>query len=621
MGWIQELYETYENSKELVGLVDETGNVLLPIGHSTQNAQVEVAINLDGEFQEAGKIEDKGRAVTIIPVTEDSGTRSSGIAPHPLCDKLCYVAGDFADHSNKKKAAEYYEAYIQQLARWCETEDCHQYVTAVYGYLRKKTLIADLVEKGILSLDEKGIIQDKDKIQGIIPSECFIRFRIQDFDAPLGGELWNNRDVYESYVNYYLSTLNKRDIDYVTGEILPCTDKHPSKIRNSADKAKLISANDESGFTYRGRFKNKWEALSVGYVQSQEAHNALRWLLDRQGFRRFGTAIIAWNVEGKQVPKLLSDTEEIAGVISGDAGFSYALELRKAILGLYGDLNNKNSHMVIMAMDAATTGRLSLTYYQSTNGSDFLERLAFWHSSCAWKLGYKKDNMDQYFTFIGAPRPEDMILAAYGVERNGIVSVDDKLMKASLERLLPCILNKHPLPRDMVRAAIFNASRPLAYSRSNRRKYLEITCAMISKQHIDESQDEKEEAKMALERDNKKGDYLYGRLLAVAHAMESITFAPGENRETNATRYTNMFAKRPFKTWQIIWEKTVPYKRKLSIGQRIYFEQLLTEIEDMFPDEASRHLDRLDGDYIHGYYHQLQEIYQKDKNIKGEVSR
>ena len=47
MGWIQELYETYENSKELVGLVDETGNVLLPIGHSTQNAQVEVAINLE----------------------------------------------------------------------------------------------------------------------------------------------------------------------------------------------------------------------------------------------------------------------------------------------------------------------------------------------------------------------------------------------------------------------------------------------------------------------------------------------------------------------------------------------------------------------------------------------
>lgn len=66
------------------------------------------------------------------------------------------------------------------MARWCETEDCHQYVTAVYGYLRKKTLIADLVEEGILSLDEKGIIQDKDKIQGIIPSECFIRFRIQD---------------------------------------------------------------------------------------------------------------------------------------------------------------------------------------------------------------------------------------------------------------------------------------------------------------------------------------------------------------------------------------------------------------------------------------------------------
>ncbi|WP_343248604.1 type I-C CRISPR-associated protein Cas8c/Csd1 [Diplocloster hominis] len=618
MGWIQELYETYENSRELVGLVDDTGNVLLPIGHSTQNAQVEVAIDLDGEFQEAGKIEDKSKAVTIIPVTENSGARSSGIAPHPLCDKLCYVAGDFADHSDKKKAAEYYEAYIEQLARWCETENCHRYVTAVYQYLRKKTLIDDLVEEGILSLDENGFVQDKNRIQQISPSEYFIRFRIQDFNAPLGGELWNNKEVYECYVNYYLSTLKKREIDYVTGEILPCTDKHPAKIRNSADKAKLISANDETGFTYRGRFKKKEEALSIGYAQSQEAHNVLRWLLQRQGYRKFGTAIVAWNVEGRKVPDFLSDTEEVAGVIPGDIGYSYAVELRKAILGLYGNLNNHNSHMVIMAMDAATKGRLSITYYQSTSGSDFLERLAFWHTSCAWKIAYKKDNMDKYFVFIGAPRPEDMVLAAYGAERNGNVSVDDKLMKASIERLLPCILDKHPLPRDMVRAAVANASRPLAYNRANRRKYLEITCAMISKQHIDESQDEKEEAKLALEKDNKKGDYLYGRLLAVAHAMEAITFAPGENRETNATRYTNMFAKRPFKTWQIIWEKTLPYKRKLTIGQRIYFDQLLSEIEGMFPDEASRHLSRLDGDYIHGYYHQLQEIYQKNKNAKGE---
>ncbi len=51
--------------------------------------------------------------------------------------------------------------------------------------------------------------------------------------------------------------------------------KHPSKIRNSGDKAKLISGNDESGFTYRGRFASKRsQAVSVGYVVSQKAHNA-----------------------------------------------------------------------------------------------------------------------------------------------------------------------------------------------------------------------------------------------------------------------------------------------------------------------------------------------------------
>lgn len=49
-----------------------------------------------------------------------------------------------------------------------------------------------------------------------------------------------------------------------------CTNKHPSKIRNTADKAKLISGNDESGFTYRGRFANKQQAVAVGYFTSQK---------------------------------------------------------------------------------------------------------------------------------------------------------------------------------------------------------------------------------------------------------------------------------------------------------------------------------------------------------------
>jgi CRISPR-associated protein Csd1 len=73
MGWISLLNETYENNSSFAGKIDKDDTVLLPISHSTQNAQIEVTIDEYGEFLRAEKITDKENAVTIIPVTEDSG--------------------------------------------------------------------------------------------------------------------------------------------------------------------------------------------------------------------------------------------------------------------------------------------------------------------------------------------------------------------------------------------------------------------------------------------------------------------------------------------------------------------------------------------------------------------
>ncbi|WP_279288502.1 type I-C CRISPR-associated protein Cas8c/Csd1 [Clostridium algidicarnis] len=105
MSWIQKLYDTYENCRSEVGIpgTDERRITLLPIAHSTQNAQIEVVINGYGEFLRARAL-DKGEVVTIIPVTEDSATRGNGIVPHPLCDKLQYVAGDYTIYVEKKIA-------------------------------------------------------------------------------------------------------------------------------------------------------------------------------------------------------------------------------------------------------------------------------------------------------------------------------------------------------------------------------------------------------------------------------------------------------------------------------------------------------------------------------------
>ncbi|WLE98107.1 MAG: type I-C CRISPR-associated protein Cas8c/Csd1 [Candidatus Electrothrix communis] len=45
------------------------------------------------------------------------------------------------------------------------------------------------------------------------------------------------------------------------------TASHPAKVRHTGDKAKLISANDMAGFTFRGRFTDTKKSIEAGEVR------------------------------------------------------------------------------------------------------------------------------------------------------------------------------------------------------------------------------------------------------------------------------------------------------------------------------------------------------------------
>ncbi len=615
MGLLQELYKTYEHSSVFIGREDGYGKTLLPIAHSTQNAQIEVALNLDGEWKGAKRVE-KIQAVTIIPVTEDSGSRSSGIAPHPLFDKLCYVAGDYAAYVSKKKADEFFREYIDQLDSWYQS-GCHKYVAAVYHYLMKKTLIRDLVLAGVLIEDEPGRLSEKEKIEGIAQTEAFVRFYIMDDRIDGLGEIWKDTNVYDDYIRYYLNIQSEQDLDLITGDFTICSDKQPSKIRNSADKAKLISANDSSGFTYRGRFTDRKEVLSIGYVASQQLHNALKWLIERQGYRKHGMCVVVWNPDGKAVPDIYEELDDIlfdeSDFESPNLAEDYAARVNLALSGYYSDINTENTNIVVLSLDAATPGRLSVTYFQEIFGSDFLKRLTYWYSTCIWPLSYRKGRG----TMIMTPTPEEIVLAAYGIERSGLLYVDPDWMKDIMERLLPCIIEKKALPRDLVRAAVRNASRPQAFSNYNFRKILEITCAMIYKTWYD-TRNREEWNPMSLDRTRPVRDYLYGRRLAVAQKVEYDTFSESERgkRETNAERYMSRMVKQPSKTWMLIDEKLRPYWKKLNPGLRIKYEKELQEIYDLFEPEALSETKRLSEEFLLGYNCELSELWGNNKSEK-----
>ena len=265
MSWANELYKVYDLAHS------KKASDLLPISHSTANAQIEVIIDEDGNFIDARPLE-KEDAVTIIPVTEDSGARSSGIAPMPFADKLVYIAGDYPAYTEGKRSdnAEYFRAYMEQLDAWRTSDYGHPSVSAVFAYLQKMTLMEDLVGKEVLQKDpQTGKLLANTKIAGIAQEDSFVRFRVRYKDKSLEEFTWVDTTLHDSFIQFNKKLMGNEQLCYATGEIQPVTYKHPSKIRNSGDKARLISSNDESGFSYRGRFANQEEAISVSYEFSE----------------------------------------------------------------------------------------------------------------------------------------------------------------------------------------------------------------------------------------------------------------------------------------------------------------------------------------------------------------
>jgi CRISPR-associated protein Csd1 len=477
----------------------------------------------------------------------------------------------------------------------------------------------------LLEVDERNYVTNKwlgpkdNKPQKT--SDIFIRF-IVEIPGDANSRLWENTDIFQKYNNYYLNTKNKYGLCYIQGKNMLITEKHQSKLRSNGDTAKLISANDGEGFTYRGRFSNGNQAVSIAYETSQKAHNALKWLIDIQG-QKFGDpkdsqrVIVAWGTQNQNIPKLLADTEDglfgqedTITTISTEKEF--AQRLNKAIAGYACDLDTK-AEIVVMGLEAATTGRLSICYYREIYGSDFLARIEHWHRGCIWKHTYKKieDGFDEkgkqkfkFITFIGAPSPRDIALTAYGDK------ISDKLLKATIERLLPCIVDSARLPYDIVNSSVNRTSNPVSMEKWEWEKVLTIACALVKKYRYDKF---KEEWGMALDENQTDRSYVFGRLLAVAQQIEEWALSTtGEKRDTNAERLMHQFKLHPYKTWGIITDKLKPYMSRLG-AKGVNLTELMTKINSMLSFEDFTSSKQLNDSYILGYYCQRQ-VFIDEKN-------
>lgn len=623
MSWIQKLYETYERN---AGYEPDGSDLLMPICHTTQQVQIEIVLDADGAFKRAAVL-DKSACNTMIPCSEESGGRAgSKPAHHPLCDKLQYVAADFLDFGGDvtsgfaKQPVEPYQKFLAALQAWAASDCGHPKLNAILRYVKNGNVVSDLMRAGVLQPDAEGKILkkwsgEKEQTPAIFkviqatqtPDEAFVRWRVEELGNPISST-WQDDALIEAWVKYYQERPTKRGYCMVTGEDKALSIQHPAKLRHGGDKAKLISSNDTTGYTFRGRFLGSDEAASVGFEVTQKAHNALRWLIARQAYRNGDQVVVSWSVGGKQVPDPFVSTLELLGIELpsqtgasgiGDVAQAFALRLKSAIRG-YGKDLGPTEDIVVMGLDSATPGRMAIIFYRELKGSEFLARIEAWHTKCAWPQNFGKDKK-----FVGAPAPRDIAEAAYGRR------VDDKLRKSVVERLLPCIVDSLPLPRDLVESTTRRVSNRTGFEdKWEWEKCLGIACALFKR-----SQTERD-YQMTLETDRKTRDYLYGRLLAIAESIESrALFVARETRDTTAARLMQRFADRPYSTWRTIELALVPYKTRLRAsrgGFLFKMDVLLDDVMGAFSGDDFTQDGPLSGEFLLGYHCQRQALKPSD---------
>jgi CRISPR-associated protein Csd1 len=570
--WLQKLYETYEAclARDMAG-----ESAPLPVSHAQQQAHIEIEIDAEGTFKTARVL---NKVETYFPATEQSAGRSGTKAPpHPLCDKLVYCAKTYPAFGGKKVS--FFSEYEALLSAWCNSKFSHTKAEAVLRYVRSEKLIDDLIDANILHVDQNKILITKWVGPGPAPElfrmltakagerdqgDAFVRWHVWEKDNP-GSAVWEDTDLQKSWAQFDASTKTRQGLCIVTGnDQVVLAVNHPKRIRHAGDGAKLISANDSTGFTFRGRFTDSsgLQACGVGYEVTQKAHSALRWLIQRQAYRKDEQVIVTWAVAGKSVPdpfkdslSLFLDEAEIANTGSkpptesiSSVGQAFARRLNRAIAGYQAKLAPTDD-IVVLGLDSATPGRMAISYYRELKSSAFLERIQSWHMECAWMQDFGADRR-----FVGAPSPRDIAEAAFGKK------INDKLRKSTIERLLPCIIEGRRLPRDLVNSAVHRAASRNSMQNWEWEKTLGIACALFSSYFYERGYT------MSLESDRTTRDYLFGRLLAVAEHLEGLALhLSGEKRDTTAAKLMQRFADRPASTWRTIELAIIPSKSRLRI--------------------------------------------------------
>jgi CRISPR-associated protein Csd1 len=620
MSWMQRLYDTYEQATKLELPQEER---IPPIRHTIQNAHINIILNERAEFVGAKVLK---KAPVVLPATEASEARANVDAPHGLADKLQYVAKDYASWGGGKKP--FFKSYFEQLNAWCKL-GAPRKVEIVRDYVSKGAVLTDLIEKAAIfeAISENAVLTTWPEGRGeapdifsslpkesgaIEPGSALVCWSVEIFND-LEKDTWKDAEIWESWIRFQALQEVSSNLCLVIGAKSPIARLHPSKLRHSGDKAKIISANDQDGMTFRGRFIESTEAASVGSDVTQKAHNALRWLVTRQGIRNGDQVTVAWAISGKYVPQPMADSTDYDDdepvPHSEDLGHWITRKIKLKIKGYQQELKG-TEQLSLMVLDSATPGRMSIGYYREFSAKDYFERLGAWYEEFAWYQRITKEVEETGKTkkikktvWIDAPpSPRAIAQTVYG---KTLRDADD-LKKQVFLIVLRCIAEGEPFPHVLMQGAVNRVSNPLAYEAWEWERNLGVACALykgLYARHPDSNQ--RKDYSMNIDA-NTGRDYAFGRLLAIADKVESLALGIAkESRPTTAMRLMQRFSAQPTATWKNIEEALHPYFMRIQsnyyplVGA---YKDLIGQQMEMLHQTNGFTNDPLEGEYLLGYH-------------------
>ena len=626
MSLLTALLDSYDYALEndMVGKPDHFGNILLPMYYNSMKSNgkniIELLLSKESDLLEA-RVLPEGETIQF-PVTEDSVARSSGVAPHPLVDSASYVIQDGEKRST---------AYMEQMENWL-AYDANDYVKIIRDFLKKPGML-DTVKKKLKDSEEDEEKKSKKSAASIDFEKVFFTFSIENYEGMKNVSVSENAALqgrYKAYVEYL--NANDPEKEKITCNLSGKEDylciKH-QPLMGTARLVSQITANDEN---YRGRFTTADQSIKIGMETSQKIHLMAKYLLSGQGTRRWlgeQANMVSWFSDDLSNAAEFNPTKS-AEVASSVKNRLLAMKQEKSDTSMIADemtedivksfmsgnrMFSDDATYYIAIFDKVSNGRVAAKYFRSLSASRLKENLVAWQEKYHW-WGFSNENRDKEFT----PSPRRMVLAAYGVERDGMLEIaKNDFLKNQYQNIVTALVEGRAVPRNFEKALALNIRHRQNYDKT----WMEVLfCALAVLKDKGGIKDP------MLNRENTDRSYLFGRLLASFEYLEKSTFGEKDGRSTNAEKMWTSYTNHPATMMLRLRNLMIPYERKLersdeTLKRMAYFNatreireatNLLHESYDMDSVEVNR---PLDYGFIFGYEAQRQAFYSgKNKDAK-----